>query len=34
LVKNVDVLGFFWAFIRTFKPQGSTDSLQVLIDWY
>ena len=34
LVKNIDVLGFFWGGYKNFKPQVLTDSFKVLIDWY
>ena len=34
LVKNIDVLGFFWGGYKNFKPQVLTDSFKALIDWY
>jgi NADPH2:quinone reductase len=33
LVKNVDVLGFYWGGYMNFRPQVITDSLAVLFDW-
>ncbi len=34
LVKNIDVLGFYWGGYLKFKPEVVTDSLRTLFDWY
>ena len=34
LVKNVDVIGFYWGGYFKFAPNVLTDSLRVLLDWY
>jgi NADPH2:quinone reductase len=34
LVKNIDVLGFYWGGYLKFKPEIVTDSLRELFDWY
>ena len=34
LVKNVDVMGFYWGGYMKFNPQALTDSLSELMDWY
>ncbi|WP_137701458.1 NADPH:quinone oxidoreductase family protein [Marimonas lutisalis] len=34
LVKNVDVLGFYWGGYLKFRPSVVTDSLATLLDWY
>jgi len=33
LVKNIDVLGFYWGGYMKFRPKVITDSLKVLFDW-
>lgn len=33
LVKNVDVLGFYWGGYMKFRPKVITDSLAILFDW-
>jgi NADPH2:quinone reductase len=34
LVKNIDVIGFFWGSYRRYKPQLQTESFQELFRWY
>jgi NADPH2:quinone reductase len=34
LVKNIDVIGFYWGGYLAFEPQALTDSLAELMDWY
>ena len=34
LVKNVDVMGFYWGGYMKFNPQALADSLAELMDWY
>lgn len=34
LVKNVDVIGFYWGGYLKFNPQALVNSLQELLDWY
>lgn len=34
LVKNIDVLGFYWGGYLKFRPHVITDSLATLLDWY
>ncbi|WP_370253106.1 zinc-binding dehydrogenase, partial [Nioella sp.] len=33
LVKNIDVLGFYWGGYMTFRPKVVTDSLATLFQW-
>ncbi len=34
LVKNIDVIGFYWGGYLSFQPQSLTDSLAELMTWY
>jgi NADPH2:quinone reductase len=34
LVKNIDVMGFYWGGYLRFAPQALTDSMSTLMDWY
>lgn len=34
LVKNIDVIGFYWGGYLSFNPSALTDSLAELMDWY
>lgn len=34
LVKNVEVIGFYWGAYRRFAPEALTDSLKELVGWY
>jgi len=34
LVKNIDVLGFYWGGYLQFRPEVITDSLSTLFDWF
>jgi len=34
LVKNIDVIGFYWGGYAAFAPRALTDSLTELMDWY
>ena len=34
LVKNIDVIGFYWGGYLAFDPDALTDSLAALMDWY
>ncbi|MDR9483031.1 MAG: NADPH:quinone oxidoreductase family protein [Salibaculum sp.] len=34
LVKNIDVIGFYWGGYLSFAPEALTDSLATLMDWY
>jgi NADPH2:quinone reductase len=34
LVKNIDVMGFYWGGYLRFAPQALTDSLATLMDWH
>jgi NADPH:quinone reductase len=34
LVKNIDVIGFFWGSYRRYKPQLMADSLEQLLRWF
>lgn len=34
LVKNIDVIGFYWGGYLTFAPERLTDSLATLLGWY
>lgn len=34
LVKNVEVIGFYWGAYRLFAPEALTDSLKELVGWY
>lgn len=34
LVKNVEVIGFYWGAYRRFAPDALTDSLKELVGWY
>lgn len=34
LVKNIDVIGFYWGGYLKFAPEALTDSLAELLDWY
>ncbi len=34
LVKNIDVIGYYWGAYATFRPEVLTDSLATLMGWY
>lgn len=34
LVKNVDLIGFYWGAYKKFKPEVLTDSAETLFNWY
>ena len=34
LVKNLEVIGFYWGAYQSFAPEKLNDSLQTLLDWY